>query len=198
MGVLSELRRMLDPRLAVHLAKVARFYAYTHVEQRRRLVAGPGLRLSPTASLRNAERITLGTDVHIGERCYLWAGDGHGRITFGDHVLLGPEVFVTASNYGVAADTPMVSQPKREADVVVGSDVWLGTRVVVLPGVTIGDGVVVGAGAVVTKDLPANAIAGGVPAKVLGWREGAVTAQDAVPAQDAGPVPVAGDGEVGP
>ena len=113
----------------------------------------------------------------------MWAGDGHGRITMGDHVLLGPEVFLTASNYGVAAGTPMVAQPKREADVVVGSDVWLGTRVVVLPGVTIGDGVVVGAGAVVTKDLPAGCIAGGVPAKVLGWREGAA--------------PVAGHAEVG-
>ncbi len=163
---------MLDPRLAVHLAKVARFYAYAHVEQRRRLTAGPGLRLSPTVSLRNAGRITLGREVHVGERCYLWAGDSRGRITLGDQVLLAPEVFITASNYGVAAGAPMMHQPKREADVVVGSDVWLGARVVVLPGVTIGDGVVVGAGSVVTKDLPAGCIAGGIPAKVIGWRDG--------------------------
>ncbi len=172
MGVLGELRRMLDPRLAAHLAKVARFYAYAHLEQRRRLTAGPGLRMSPTASMRNGERITLGRDVHVGERCYLWAGDGHGRITLGDQVLLAPEVFITASNYGVAPGVAVMDQPKREADVVVGSDVWLGARVVVLPGVTIGDGVVVGAGAVVTKDLPAGCIAGGIPAKVLAWRDG--------------------------
>jgi acetyltransferase-like isoleucine patch superfamily enzyme len=63
-------------------------------------------------------------------------------------------------------------QDKVEADVVIGADVWLGVRVTVLPGVTIGDGAVVGAGSVVTKSLPANCIAGGVPAKVIGWRPG--------------------------
>lgn len=170
---LGELARMLDPRLLAHLAKVARFYAYGHLEPRRRLTAGPGLRMSPTASLRNGERITLGRGVHVGERCYLWAGDSTGRIRIGDDVLLAPEVFVTASNYGTAAGQRVAMQPRREADVVIGDDVWLGARVVVLPGVTIGDGAVVGAGSVVTKDVPPNAIAVGVPARVVGSREGA-------------------------
>ncbi len=170
---LGEIARMLDPRLLAHLAKVARFYAYGHLEPRRRLTAGPGLRMSPTASLRNGERITLGRGVHVGERCYLWAGDSTGRIRIGDDVLLAPEVFITASNYGTAAGRPIATQPRREADVVIGDDVWLGARVVVLPGVTIGDGAVVGAGSVVTKDVPANAIAVGVPARVVGSREGA-------------------------
>lgn len=169
----AELARMLDPRLLVHLAKVARFYSYAHLEPRRQLTAGPGLRLSPTASLRNGSRIVLGRDVHVGERCYLWAGDSSGSIRLGDNALLAPEVFITATNYGTAAGTPIMAQPKREADVVIGADVWLGARVVVLPGVTIGDGVVVGAGSVVTKDLPAGAIAVGVPATVVAWREGA-------------------------
>jgi acetyltransferase-like isoleucine patch superfamily enzyme len=171
---------MLDPRLALHLAKVARLYAYGHVEPRRRMTAGPGLRMSPTASLRNGERIVLGSDVHVGERCYLWAGDSHGTIRLGDKALLAPEVFITASNYGLAAGTPVMDQPKREADVVIGADVWLGARVVVLPGVTIGDGAVVGAGSVVTKDLPAGCIAVGVPAKVVAWRS---TGADGVPTQ---------------
>ena len=168
---LGELARMLDPRLLGHLAKVARFYAYSHLEPRRRLTAGPGLRMSPTASLRNGERITLGRGVHVGERCYLWAGEATGRIRIGDDVLLAPEVFITASNYGTVAGRPVMAQPKREADVVVGDDVWLGTRVVVLPGVTVGDGAIVGAGSVVTKDVPPGAIAVGVPARVVAWRE---------------------------
>ena len=172
MGLLRELGRMADPRLAVHLLKVARLYAYGHVEPRRRLTAGPGLRMSPTASLRNGERIVLGAGVHVGERCYLWAGDSHGTIRLGDKALLAPEVFITASNYTVAPGIPVMDQPKREADVVIGADVWLGARVVVLPGVTIGDGAVVGAGSVVTKDLPAGCIAVGVPAKVVAWRDG--------------------------
>ena len=171
-GMVGVLRRMADPGLLVHLAKVARFHSYAHVEPRRRLTAGPGLRMSPLASLRNGERIVLGRDVHVGERCYLWAGDSTGRIVMGDKVLLAPEVFVTASNYGVAHGAPVMDQPKREADVVIGSDVWLGARVVVLPGVTIGDGAVVGAASVVSRSLPGHCIAVGSPARVVGWRPG--------------------------
>lgn len=161
------------PRLAIHLLKVARFWSYAHVEPRRRMRAGPGLRMSPTASLRNGERITVGREVHVGERCSLWAGDSTGRITLGDNALLAPEVFITASNYRVEPDTPVMYQEKEEADVVIGADVWLGAKVIVLPGVTIGDGAVVGAGSVVTKDLPAGCVAVGSPARVVGWRGGA-------------------------
>ena len=178
-GALGELARMLDPRLLAHLVKVARFYAYAHVEPRRRLTAGPGLRMSPTASLRNGERIVVGRGVHVGERCYLWAGDRTGRIRLGDDVLLAPEVFITASNYGTVAGRPVLTQPKREADVTIGDDVWLGARVVVLPGVTIGAGAIVGAGSVVTKDVPPDAIVVGVPARVVAWREGSGPPADA-------------------
>ncbi len=54
--------------------------------------------------------------------------------------------------------------------VVLHDDVWLGTKVIVLPGVTIGKGAIVAAGAVVTKDVPPNAIVGGVPARVIATR----------------------------
>jgi acetyltransferase-like isoleucine patch superfamily enzyme len=177
-GALTTLRRMADPALLAHLAKIARFWSYAHVQPRRRMTAGPGLRMSPLASLRNGERIVLGRDVHVGERCSLWAGDSMGRIVLGDQVLLAPEVFITASNYGVVHGVPVMTQPKREADVVIGSDVWLGVRVVVLPGVTIGDGAVVGAGSVVSRSLPAQCIAVGSPARVVGWREGYVPAAE--------------------
>ena len=143
------------------------------VEEHRKLTAGPGLRMSPSVSLRNGERITIGDGVHVGERSCLWAGNSHGRITLGDKALLGPEVYVTASNYGTAWGTPIMDQPTEEADVVVGADVWLGVRSVVVAGVTIGDGAVVAAGAVVTRDVPAGAIVAGVPARVIGRRAGA-------------------------
>ena len=54
--------------------------------------------------------------------------------------------------------------------VIIGDDVWIGGRVIILPGVTIGNGAIVGAGAVVTRDVPEYAIVGGVPAKVIKMR----------------------------
>lgn len=171
--LLASVRRVLHPQTLLHLAKIVNFYSYAHIEPRRRLTAGPGLRMAPNASLRNGERITLGREVHVGERSCLWAGDNSGRITLGDNALLGPEVFITASNYQTKPGTPVMYQDKDERDVVIGADVWLGARVVVLPGVTIGDGAVVGAGAVVAKSLPAGCVAVGTPARVVAWRSGA-------------------------
>lgn len=87
-----------------------------------------------------------------------------GGITIGDGSLIGHGSIITTLNHGV--------EPARRGDmipgpVVIGRDVWLGARVTIVPGVTIGDGAIVGAGAVVTKDVPARAIVGGVPAKLI-------------------------------
>lgn len=162
---------MLDPRCYLHAIRMVHYFGYTHVREKRRMSMGKDTRMAPNVSLRNGERIAMGHDCHIGERCYLWAGDSTGRILLGDFVSLAPEVFITASDYQFVAGRPFRNQPKRERDVRIGNDVWLGARVVVTAGVTIGDGCIVGAGAVVTKDLPPGSIAGGVPARVIGVRE---------------------------
>jgi acetyltransferase-like isoleucine patch superfamily enzyme len=125
--------------------------------------------MAPNVSLRNGERIEIGAHCNIGTRCSLWAGE-RARIVIGDHALFGPEVFITAANYRSARGTPIKEQPRDEADVVIGEDVWLGARVIVLPGVTIGAGCIVGAGSVVTKSLEPYSIAVGVPANVVGRR----------------------------
>lgn len=160
-------RVLLDPRVYLHLLRVVNYYGYSHVTQRRKVCIGAGTRLAPNVSFANGERIRIGSNSNIGARCHLWGGDRRGRVVIGDHVLFGPEVFLTASNYATDAGRRIMDQETVEADVVIGDDVWLGARVIVLPGVTIGSGCVVGAGSVVTRSLPPNSIAVGAPARVV-------------------------------
>ncbi len=122
--------------------------------------------------MRNGERIEIGARSHIGEYCSLWAGDRTGRITICEDAVLGPNVYLTASNYDFMAGSPVWSQPRTEADIVIGKDAWLGAGVIVLPGVTVGDGCIVGAGSVITRDLPPQTVAVGVPATVVKMRDG--------------------------
>lgn len=168
---LGFLKSVVDPRVYLHGLRLAHFYNYSHVGQVRRLDRGADVHLAPNVSLRNAERISIGDGSYIGERCVLWAGNSTARISIGRKALFAPNVVVTASNYGmVQGPVAIMDQPKDEKDIVIGDGVWLGANVVVLAGATIGDGAVVAAGAVVTKDLPADCIAGGVPARVIGQR----------------------------
>lgn len=166
---------VLDPRCYLHAFRILNYYGYSHVRERRRARIGHGTGIAPNVSFRNGVRLQIGDHCHIGERCYLWAGDSTGRIILGNYVSLAPEVFITASDYQFAPGVPFRQQPKRERDIVIGNDVWLGARVVITAGVTIGDGCIVGAGAVVTKDLPANSVAVGVPARVVRHRTEADT-----------------------
>lgn len=168
--ILNFLRTFVDPGSYAQVFRLIHYYGYSHVRERRRLTIGGGTSMAPNVSFRNGQRITMGRGCHIGERCYLWAGTETGRIVLGDFVSLAPEVFITASDYQFEKGKPFRQQPKRDRDIIIGNDVWLGARVVVTAGVTIGDGCIVGAGAVVTKDLPPDSIAVGVPAKVVGTR----------------------------
>jgi acetyltransferase-like isoleucine patch superfamily enzyme len=107
------------------------------------------------------KNLTLGEDIFINLGCRF---QDTGGITIGDGTLIGHGSTLTTLDHAI--------DPNRRADmvpapVVIGRKVWLGAGVTVVPGVTIGDGAIVGAGAVVTKDVPANAIVAGVPAKLL-------------------------------
>ena len=91
-----------------------------------------------------------------------------GGITIGDGCLIGHNATFTTLNHSL--------DPARRADmtpapIVLGRDVWLGASVTITPGVTIGDGAIVGAGSVVTKDVPANAIVAGVPARLIRYND---------------------------
>lgn len=166
----SPLGSLLDIRTYLHGLRLAHFSSYSHVQQVRLADLGAGVSFAPNVSFRNAERIRIGAGSHIGEYSMIWAGDSVGAVRLGEKCLLGPRCSLSASNYRLEQGTPVMDQPRNEKDIVLGDDIWLGVGVIVTAGVHIGDGAVVGAGAVVTKDLPAQCIAVGVPARVIGWR----------------------------
>jgi acetyltransferase-like isoleucine patch superfamily enzyme len=140
-------------------------------EPRSRLGAyGKGSYFSRRCSLASPENVSIGNRVSVGPENRLWASP-RARLVIEDDVLLGPNVTIVTSNYGMTdRERPMHDQEWVESDVRIERGAWLGANVVVLPGVTVGEGAVVAAGAVVTRSLPAFAIAGGVPAKVLKYR----------------------------
>ena len=94
-------------------------------------------------------------------------------LTLGDDVVMGPDVVIMSSSHAFASTNVPVNRqgaaPRRP--VVIGNDVWVGTRVILLPGVRVGDKAIVGAGSVVTKDVPPYAIVGGNPARTIRRRE---------------------------
>lgn len=167
---LKRLRSSLSFGLVIHPLRLLHFYGYSHVRERSKIDRGEGGGFAPNVSIRHGERIEIGDDSFIGERCFLWAGETTGRIVIGSKTSLAPSVFLIASNYGLAPGEPFREQPKNEADIIVGDDVWLGTHAIVVAGVTIGDHAVVAAGSVVTRDVPDYDIVAGVPARRIGSR----------------------------
>ena len=107
------------------------------------------------------KNITVGKDVFINAGCKF---QDQGGIVIGDGVLIGHGVVLATLNHDL---DPAKRQQLHPGRIVIGNGVWIGSNAVVTAGVTIGEHAVVAAGAVVTKDVPANMIVGGVPAKII-------------------------------
>lgn len=111
--------------------------------------------------------------LEFGESVFVGRGsefDVIERVTVGDHTVIAPGCFITDHNHGMAPDKRIDEQPCVSQPVTIGKDVWLGTKVIVLPGVNIGDGAVVAASAVVTKNVPSFGVMAGIPARLLYFR----------------------------
>ena len=114
-------------------------------------------------------QIIKGNNVSINPDCHIWAIN---RIEIHDGVLMASRVFITDHFHGkINREELLVSPQKRilfaKGTVIIKKNAWLGEGVAVMPGVTIGENSVIGANAVVTKDIPDNSIAVGIPAKVI-------------------------------
>ena len=114
-------------------------------------------------------KIIIGNNVSINPDCHIGAIN---RIEIHDGVLMASRVFITDHFHGkINREELLVSPQKRilfaKGTVIIKKNAWLGEGVAVMPGVTIGENSVIGANAVVTKDIPDNSIAVGIPAKVI-------------------------------
>lgn len=108
-----------------------------------------------------------GKNINLGRKVFINAGckfQDQGGITIGDGALIGHNVVMATLNHDF---TPTMRGTLYPAPIVLGKNVWVGANATILPGVTIGDGAIIAAGAVVTKNVPANTIVGGVPAKKI-------------------------------
>lgn len=162
---------VLDPRAWAHLFKIVNYYNYTHVCPLREIEKGPGCAISPTVSFSNPRNIHLGARVRIGADCTIWGGPATGKVTLGDDVLLGPRVMMTAASYRFNEGSPVTDQPMKEADIVIGRDVWIATGAIILPGAVIGDGAVIGAHAIVRGQVPPYGIIASPLASHVGDRK---------------------------
>ena len=123
----------------------------------------------PGTVIRPPLRCDYGFQTHIGARTFanwgLIALDV-GRITIGDDVQIGPNVQLLTATHPIEPE-PRRAKWEGSQPITIGNNVWLGGGVIVCPGVSIGENTVVGAGAVVVRDLPANVVAVGNPARVI-------------------------------
>jgi acetyltransferase-like isoleucine patch superfamily enzyme len=114
-------------------------------------------------------QVSIGAKTVMGQECTISA---YQHVSIGRECIVADRVMLIDFDHGVVeVERPIRLQGIYKRDVKVGSNVWMGYGACVLRGVSIGDNAIVGTNAVVTRDVPENAVVGGVPAKVLRMRE---------------------------
>jgi maltose O-acetyltransferase len=180
---MTELYDPLQPELVEARRRargiLARYNATAEEEQDQRasLLRELLARVRPDAWIEPPFFCDYGSNTSIGDRFYANTGCvvlDSAPVTIGDRVLFGPAVQLLTATHSVETE-PRAQGLEYAAPIAIGDDVWLGGGAIVLPGVTIGDRAVVGAGSVVTRDVPADTVVAGNPARVIRTLEEAVT-----------------------
>ncbi len=131
-------------------------------------------RCGNNVNIESGAYFSHGSDICIGDNSGIGINARlPSKVTIGNNVMMGRDVIILATRHHFERlDVPMCTQGRTELlPVQIEDDVWIGTRVIIMPGVTLGKGSIVGAGAVVTKDVPSYAVVGGVPARILKYRK---------------------------
>lgn len=116
-----------------------------------------------TPEVKIGENVTLNNDVHIG--CI-------DKIEIGDHCLLASRIYISDHNHGDLSKESLLLPPNKrplvsKGPVIIKNNVWIGEGAAILGNVTVGENAIIATNAVVTKDVPANCIVAGIPAKVI-------------------------------
>jgi acetyltransferase-like isoleucine patch superfamily enzyme len=182
--------RMITPKYALLALRLAWRRFLTPAGYRMRLEgmlflgSGVKLQIGRSARLHTGRWVWIGHDTKIrchegevrigdktvmGQECTISA---YQHVSIGEQCILADRVMLIDFDHNVAdVERPIRVQGIYKRDVRVGNNVWIGFGAQILRGVSVGDNAIVGAGAVVTKDVPANAVVGGVPARVIRMRE---------------------------
>lgn len=147
-----------DRRIHISYGMLIRSFLCKHMLEK----CGKNVNINKYASF--PRNVQIGDNSDIGYKCEVAS-----NTVIGNNVMMGPEVVMYSRNHRLdRVDSPMCKQGfQEEKPITIGNDVWIGRRVIILPGVTIGDGCVIGAGAVVAKDIEPYSIAVGNPARVV-------------------------------
>jgi maltose O-acetyltransferase len=150
----AKLNRLLERRKIKHFSKNFKS-------------CGVGFYVRFPVCIEGQQHISIGNNASINAFVHMW---GHGGITIGDDCLIASHASINSVTHDSIA--ALYRESVVERPVTIGNNVWIGSHAVILPGITIGNNAIIGAGAVVTKNVPDNAVAAGVPAKVMRYVEG--------------------------
>lgn len=142
-----------------------------YIRGRRGMTFGPGFTTGYRCrfELFDPDQVTLkiGKNCKLGDNVHIVASE---NVTIGDDCLMASHIFISDTNHGDGMEAPMTPPDSRKLvsrEVTIGSCVWLGEGVAVLPGARIGDGCIIGAHSVVKGEIPPFTVAAGAPAKVV-------------------------------
>lgn len=133
------------------------------------ITIGENVTLYPDVMIYGDGPITIGNNVCVGNGTILYASKD-GGIIIGDNTIIAAQCYIIDMDHGFNMGQLISKQMNSVEKVIIGDDVWLAANVTVLKGSNIGNGAVIGAKSLVKGDIPENAVAVGIPAKVLKYR----------------------------
>lgn len=131
---------------------------------------GRNVTIFPDVMIYGDGPINIADNVSIGNGTIIYASHD-GGVTIGENTMIAAHTYIIDCDHGIEANIPVLKQKNTVDAVIIGNDVWIAANATILKGSKISDGAVIGAKTLVKGAIPENAIAVGIPAKVIKYRE---------------------------